>query len=326
VDDAKVPVLTTHMTMSGGDDGWTGVVAADYIGTIVGQGATGLKSFRNAEGVDLNLVAVPGVADPAVIAEIFDLCASRADCMGIIDSPIGMDPNTVVDWHNGVAPWLHAAFNTTYAALYWPWCLTYDSVNRQNMWMPPSGFVAGQYAYNDYVGAPWTAPAGLNRGQLLKVTRPEMSPSQAQRDLLYGNGNRVNPIVNFSLDGVTIWGQTTLTRGFSLLEEVAVRRMLMYAEKTIATSSRFLTFEPNNPRTWARFTNLVTPALQYIKDAQGLDDFRVLCNSDTNPPIVRNRKEMNAKLLLKPTPTAEIITLDFVVLETGASFNEFAGA
>lgn len=325
---ALIPVAGTYQLGVGvgntvGADGITGLDSADYIGTYLGQTATGLKAFADAEKMDVNLLSVPGISAPEVINEMILTCETRADCMCIVDAPFGLDVQGVIDWHNGTGVYSHAAFNSSYAALYWPWVRVFDSYSRKELWLPPSGLTSAQYAYTDYQAQPWFAPAGFIRGRVKSGLRLEMSPDLGQRDSLYGNQNAVNPIVNFTKDGLTIWGQRTLQRRPTALDRVNVRRLMLYLEKSIATAVKYLTFEPNDKFTWNRFVSLADSACSYVKSNRGLYDYKVVCDETTNTPIVIDRNEMNGRILVKPTKAAEIITLDFVILSTGASFNEF---
>lgn len=329
VDDGSLtPVTGTYQLGVGagntvGDDGIDSLSEADYIGIYTGQTATGLKAFADAEKIDVSILTIPGVSAPSVINDLILTCETRGDCMAVVDAPFGLDVQNVIDWHNGTGAYSHQAFNSSYAALYWPWVRILDNYNRKEIWMPPSGFVTAQYAYTDYTTYPWFAPAGFTRGRVKSGIRIEMSPDLGQRDFLYGNGNAVNPIVNFTREGLTIWGQRTLQRRPTALDRVNVRRMLLAAEKAIATAVKYLVFEPNDPVTWRRFVNLVSPAMDYIKANRGVYEFKVVCDETTNPPIVIDRNEMNGRILLKPTKAAEMIVVDFVLLSTGANFEEF---
>ena len=82
--------------------------------------------------------------------------------------------------------------NTSYAALYYPWVKITDSVNKKDVFIPPSGLVAAQYAYNDQVSDVFYAPAGRTRGTLNTALATEKLLSQGDRDLLYQN--QINPI------------------------------------------------------------------------------------------------------------------------------------
>lgn len=319
------PKVNTY-TFSGGNDGLTGISNSHYIGTISGSTVTGMQTFRNPETIDINLLCVPGVSAPAVINEGLSICEERGDCLYIADPPFGLSAEDVVKWHNGTAPYNdHSAFNSSYGALYWPWLKIYDPYSDSEVWVPPSGEVVGAMAYNDYVADPWFAPAGFNRGRLIVPIGVEYSASQGERDLLYSGGNAVNPIVNFTKDGITVWGQRTLQRSPTALDRVNVRRMMLILRKIIASVVRYLTFEPNDSFTWRRFVGLATSAIEPIKRRRGLYDYRVVCDASTNLPEYIDRNEMHGKIFLKPTKTAEIIVVDFVLLSTGAKFEEVTG-
>ncbi len=311
----SIPILDTVQILTGGNDGLS-ILSGDYV--------TGLDVFSNTDAVDINMLSCPGASDPSVVNKIFDVCGvARMDSLGLIDPPMGLDPQGVADWTNGAAPYTHAAFNTSYASCQWPWVYVTDEFNGGEIRLPPSGFMSEVIAYNDYVAEPWYAPAGLNRGKI-NALRAEYIPSQGERDFLYSGGNVVNPIATFPQDGIAVYGQRTMSRRSSALNRINVRRLLLYLEKVIATSVRYLVFEPNDEVTWKAFTNIVEPAVEDVKKRRGLYDFRVICDESTNTSLTINRNEMYGKVLLKPTKTAEMIIVDFSVLETGANFAEFS--
>ena len=313
--------------MTTGKNGITGLVDADYVGTInVATGArSGLKVFEEVDTLDINLIAVPGETDAAAVrTALLSTAETRADCLAVIDPPFGLTPAKAVDFANGEGDYAaDSSINSSYAALYWPWVKYYDGYNQENSWTPPSGWVLSQMAFNDRVADPWQAPAGLNRGRLSSALSIELTTSLGERELLYGNGNVVNPIVDFANDGITIWGQKTTQRIASALDRVNVRRMMLYAEKVIATSIRFLVFEPNDPITWRRFIGVVTPVLEGIKARRGITKFQVICDSSTNTETLINQNVMKGIILIQPTKTAEVLSIDFTLLATGAQFQEF---
>jgi hypothetical protein len=314
---------------SGGSDG-DPADTSDVIGTVGSPPvapATGLQLFRNPEDEDVNLLAVPGYNQAVVIQEIIDICQTRADCLGLLSTPSGKSVQQAVDWHNGKGGGGDdptTALNSSYAALYYPWVQVYDGYSDSDFDVPPEGHVAAVMAYTDQVADPWFAAAGLNRGLLTSVLSVQHSATQGERDFMYSYGNAVNPIINYSGQGHVIWGQRTLQRKPSALDRINVRRLMLYMEKVIATAVRYLVFEPNDSGTWRRFVNLVEPVCRSIQNRRGIFDFRVICDETTNTPDVIDRNEMVGKILIKPTKTAEIITVQFTLLPTGASFEEFA--
>ena len=301
--------------------------AAAYIGTISEAGVhTGLKVFLKSAEFDINMLCVPAVTLADVVTEIISVCETRHDCLGIIDTPFGLTVSEAVDWHNGTGPYtgLHSAFVSNMSAMYYPWVQVFDPYTQREMWLPPSAVIPGVIAYNDAVGEIWYAPAGVTRGHVWDALKVEHNVTQGEMDYMYGpgNGNALNPIVSFSRDGITVYGQRTLQRVPTALDRVNVRRMLFYVEKAIATSVRKLVFEQDDPILWRRFVGLVTPFLQSMVGRRAIEDFKVVCDASTNPAERRNNNEMGAKLLIIPTKSAEKIVLDFTLMASGMSFDE----
>lgn len=320
----KANTRGTYSTLSGGSNGAPASFnVAPYIGTLSGNTATGLQNYRNPESYDINLLCAPGISDASVINEMIDICTTRADCMAIVDPPQGLTPQEVVDWHNGQGDYNdHAAFTSSYAALYYPWLQVFDPISSVKIWTPPSGHMAKVYAYSDRTTELWFAPAGLSRGHLTVPAKAEYLPSKGELDLLYGDGNAVNPIATFKTDGINVWGQRTLQRTPTALDRVNVRRTLLYLEKVLATASRQLVFQPNDPATWVRFRRLATPILEGIKNRRGLTDFKVVCDATVNTPDVVEQNMMKAYIFVKPTKTVEFIQLNFVITSQTSSFSE----
>jgi hypothetical protein len=321
--DDGVPVLGSY-ALSGGDDGLSQVDESDFIGTVDSQGKpSGLQCFANAESQDVNLLVVPGISSAAVIDEMHAICAARGDCMSIDDPPLGLTVQGVVDWHNGAGPYTdHAAFDTYYGAVYWSWTKIFDAANDVYVWVPPSGTMCSVYAFTDTNAELWFAPAGLNRGLLTQVLELEHSPDQGERDLLYGNGNAVNPLVNFVKDGITVWGQRSLQRLPTSLDRVNVVRLILYLRKVLATVYRGLVFEPDDAVLWRRIVGVTDPYLAGIQTRRGLYDYRVLCDDTTNTADLVDQGIARVVIALKPTKAAEAISVGIVLLETGASFDE----
>jgi hypothetical protein len=314
-----------------GSNGIAGLDWEDYVGTISGTGATGLQAARNPERVEFNVLAVPGITDVRVVNAMIEVSEYRADCVCIVDPPFGLTRDEVVDWHNGdLGSYPNsptAPVDTSYACLAWAWLQVEDDYNKQDVWLPPSGFIAARFAFTDRNAAPWFPAAGHNRG-LIDAKAVEYSPTLEDRDLLcpiVGGQNRVNPIVDFAQDGPTFYGNKTLYRSLtSQLVDLHVRRLLLYAEKLCATSVKYLVFEPNDPNTWKKFEQMCNKHLKDIASARGLEAFQVTCNESTNPVALRRQKRMKGKLSLIPQGAAEAIDLDFGIFAAGASFDEAA--
>ena len=302
--------------LSGGDDGLTGLDDADYSGDPSQH--TGFYAFDEIDA--LNLIMVPGVTTAEVIHAGVTYAENRQDLMLLAETPIHLEPLEAVDFRKGQGMYSHGAFNSSYAALYYPWIEINDPVTGKRKLVPPSGAVAGCYARSDKKAHVWYAPAGIDRGRIFNVLSLGYKTSRGERDVLYPEG--VNVIASFPDSGINIWGQKTLQSQPSALDRVNVRRLMMFIEEAIAESSRFVVFEPNNPQTWRALIRLINPFMQDIKDKGGLYDFAVQCDEETNTPAVIDRNELVARVFVKPTKTAEFIELNFVLTATGADFKE----
>ena len=313
-------------TLTGGSDG----IPADpddqdtlLIGNQLGM--TGMYALSDPEQIDIDLIAVPGHPGTSIISALLDLCQNiRQDCFAILDPPFGLTVSEIVDWQNGVHPLNLTRFDSDFGALYWPWVRTRDTTNRVDVWVPPSGSVLAVYARSDNVSAPWFAPAGLTRGIVPNISDVFSRPTLEERDLMYGNRNAVNPIVQFNdTQDFVVFGQKTLQRRPTALDRVNVRRMMLVAEKRIRSRSRLLLFEPHDEVLREQFISLAEDVLTDIQGARGITDFRVQCDAELNTSDVIDRNELRARVAIQPTRAVEFIFIEFSIHRTG-SFTENA--
>jgi len=302
----------------------TNITAANLFGydlsTAEKDGALAYKRAINAvsnpDEYDINLMVTPGAnhrLHSVTTTHAKNTCEDRGDAFYIMDSAAyGDNINTVT---NTVK-----AFDSNYAATYYPWVKILDTDINKPVWVPPSVVVPGAIAYNDQVAFEWFAPAGLNRGSLTEVIETADRVTHEERDDLYEG--RVNPIATFPGQGVCIWGQKTLQGRPSALDRVNVRRLLIAVKKFIASATRYLVFENNTSATRNRFLNIVNPYLESVQQRQGLYAFKVIMDATNNTPDVIDRNQMIGELFLQPAKAAEFIILDFNILPTGAAFPE----
>ncbi|MBW2149330.1 MAG: phage tail sheath subtilisin-like domain-containing protein [Deltaproteobacteria bacterium] len=299
------------------------VYASELDRAVIGSPdrSTGIFAFQNPEVYDIALLVIPGFSSGSVIGQALQMCEGRGDCLYIVDPPFGLRPQQVVDWHNGMLfTDLQNSLNSSYGALYWSWVEIFDQYNGGTIFIPPSGHIASVFARTARVAEPWFAPAGLNRGRLLTVRNLEYSPTQGERDLLYGFNNAVNALVNFPQDGITVWGQRTLQRADSALDRVNVRMLLIVLKKALVPLLRNYIFEPNDRFLWEQVDSVVRNYLSDIQARRGLTAYDVIVDERNNTPVRRDRNELWVSLLLKPTRAVEFIALNLVILRTDHSF------
>lgn len=322
----SAPPADGTYSLAGGTDG----IPADpdeqdslLIGNLLGM--TGLYALSEPEQINIDLVSVPGHASTGVILAMIDMCQNqRSDCMAIVDPPFGLTVNEITQWQNGSHPLNTTRFNSDFAALYWPWLKLRDTFNNVDVWVPPSGSVMAVYARSDFLSAPWFAPAGQTRGIVPSVTDVFSRPTLAERDLMYGNRNAINPIVQYAdFQDFVVWGQKTLQRKPTALDRVNVRRMMFYIEKRIRSSSRALLFDPNDDIFRDKFVQIATKILQEVQVGRGLTDFIIKADEELNTPDVIDRNEFRARIGVQPTRAVEFMFIEFSIHRTG-SFDQVA--
>ncbi|RKX72541.1 MAG: hypothetical protein DRP49_08840, partial [Spirochaetes bacterium] len=299
------------------DDAATGANEALFITELAVTGDLG-----NVELFDYHILITPDEGDETVQDAAIALTATRQDFVYVVDPPVGLLYSEVADWHNGVGNLGRStALDTSYGILYWSWLKDYNDDTKEYVWCPPSVFIAEKLMEVDRLYGSWFAPAGDLRGRITAADY-ELSPSFLQRELLYGDFNAVNPIVNFVSKGLEIYGQKTLIRENTSLNRVNVRRMIIFAKKLIKKALEAIIFEPHNPDSWRRASNLVVQILEPIRQGGGIDQYSVIIDETVNTPDVIAQNIMKGTIRIIPTNTIEIIEITMQVDKAGASLDE----
>ena len=318
---ASVPLI-----QSGGFSGGTGETSGsapalffDKIDTNT-QGLAGsdydtaFDLLKNKDEYQYNLITAPGLLHDKHTNQVNTLIQNtqdRGDAIAVVDlEPYGALISATTNQASGI--------NSSYAAAYWPWCQIINPNTGKINWVPASALIPGVYAFNDSNAEPWFAPAGINRGGLTQVIRPERKLQRADRDTLYEAN--VNPIANFPANGTVVFGQKTLQKKASALDRVNVRRLLIALKGFIGQVANNLVFEQNTAATRNSFLAQVNPYLESVQQRQGVFAFKVVMDDSNNTPDVIDRNQLVGQIFIQPTRTAEFIVLDFNVLPTGAEF------
>ena len=299
-----------------------------------GEISIAYNKFADAENVDVNLI-IGGSSSIAADTQanydthgtmLIDIAAARLDCMVFISpyraATVGVaDPATQAVNVKNAADTLPSS---SYAVLDSGYKYMYDRYNDVYRYIPLSGDIAGLCARTDDVADVFFSPAGFNRGTIRGAVKLSFNPNQSQRDDLYAA--RVNPVVNFPGQGVTLFGDKTALTTPSSFDRINVRRLFIVLEKAISTASKFQLFEFNDAFTRAQFKNLVEPFLRDIQGRRGIDSFQVVCDGTNNTGEVVDRNEFVADVYVKPARSINFITLNFIATRTGVAFSEVGGA
>jgi phage tail sheath protein FI len=316
----KMP-LAGNGTFGGGTGDIEGeALFYDNISSTNTQGLSGtdydiaIKLMSDKDSYKYNVLFTPGLFNDTHTSQVTNIITntvSRGDALYVPDM-------TLYASSLSEAITQAASRDTSYAATYWPWVKMLDPGTGKQVWIPASTVVPGVYAYNDKVAAPWFAPAGINRGGLNTVSYAKYKLTQANKDDLYEAN--INPLATISGEGVVVFGQKTLQKEASALDRVNVRRLLIELKSYIGQLADQIVFEQNTQTTRKNFLARVTPYLEGVQQKQGLYAFKVVMDESNNTPAVIDRNQLVGQIYIQPTRTAEFISLDFILMPTGAEF------
>lgn len=293
------------------EHGLTGrVISSDYYAYLAGY-----KQFDNPSKIDINLLATPGidyVHNLDLFNEVLDIVedSRQGDCLYIVTTPEDDEIDDVV------SNFISSDINTSYAATYYPWVKYYDATAKRYINLPVTKDVVRNFAYTDNVSQPWFASAGMSRGNVDCVKATHFTKLD-EEDNLYEN--MINPVKSFSSDGVKIWGNKTMYLEDTPLNRINVRRLMIRLKKLVMSATRQLIFEQNDNTVEAQFRSIVGSILSNAKQNRGISDYKI--QTDTSAEA-RDRKELPARIWVKPINSLEYISISFVVTPEGANFED----
>ena len=314
----------TKSELSGGTD--------DYAVTA-GELDSGYGKFEDVESEDINLVLGGrggGAGDTSSsqdthVTMLTTLVEKRRDCIALVSpfrsATVGVSSS--VTQTSNVVDAFDLCPSSSYVVYDSAYKYQYDKYNDVFRFVPCNGDTAGLCANTDNVADAWFSPAGYNRGGMRNAIKLSYNPKKAERDQLYRA--RVNPVVNFPGQGVTLFGDKTALSKPSAFDRINVRRLFLVLEKAIATASKFQLFEFNDEFTRAQFRNLVEPFLRDVQGRRGITDFSVVADGSNNTGEVIDRNEFIADIFVKPARSINFITLNFIATRTGVNFSEVGG-
>jgi hypothetical protein len=305
----------------------------DDYATTAGEIELAYDKFKDTESEDINLVIGGSssiVADTSTghdthVTMITNLVEGRKDCVGFVSpyrsATVGV--TTSAKQASNVRVAADLCPSSSYMVFDSGYMYMYDKYNDAYRFVPLNGSVAGLCANTDNVADAWFSPAGFTRGTVRGAIKLSFNPDKADRDVLYQA--RVNPVVNFPGQGVTLFGDKTAQTKPSAFDRINVRRLFLVLEKAIATAAKFQLFEFNDEFTRAQFRSLIEPFLRDVQGRRGITDFLVKCDASNNTGSVIDRNEFVADIFVKPARSINFITLNFVATRTGVAFSEVGG-
>lgn len=130
-------------------------------------------------------------------------------------------------------------------------------INEKLAVLPPSGAVAGAYAFTDKTRGVWKAPANTSlnsvNGPSLKIDAKQ----QEDMNIDVNAGKSINAIRSFSGKGTLIWGARTLAGNDNEWRYISVRRFFNMVEESVKKSTYWAVFEPNDANTWIKVKAMI---------------------------------------------------------------------
>ena len=254
-----------------------------------------LMTTMPGQKLDLDMVK-------SVQAMMIAHCERMGDRVAILDAPPDLTPQEVKKWRMDIA-----GFDSSYAAMYYPWIKVSDPATDTIINFPPSGFVAGLWARNDNTRGVHKAPANEVVSAAVGLA---YQTTKGEQDTLNPIG--VNVIRSFPGRGIRVWGARTLSSD-PAWKYINVRRLFNYVEKSIENGTQWVVFEPNDRKLWARVRRDVSAFLRIVWRDGALfgsspsEAFYVKVDDELNPPESRDLGRLIIEIGLAPVKPAEFV-------------------
>jgi uncharacterized protein len=297
---APVPVPVNGRKFAGSESARNGInglaVAEDVTMVIVPDLITACT--KEDGSIDLNLWK-------AVQTALISHCEQHGNRMAVLDAPPGMNPQQIKEWRSETA-----MYDSAYAALYYPWIKVENPIGvngNAEVFVPPSGHVAGVWARTDETRGVWKAPANDTIRGVLDIER---AITQNEQGLLNPIG--INCIRPFGTRGIRIWGARTLSSD-SDWRYINVRRLFNMIESTILEGTQYAVFEPNDMKLWEGVKRTLNAFLRGLWSAGALfgasadQAFYVKCDAETNPPESIDEGKLVVEVGIAPVKPAEFV-------------------
>ena len=297
---APKPVPVTGRQFAGSESARSGInglaVADDVTMVIVPDLVT--AATKPDGSLDMNLWK-------SVQTALISHCEQHGNRMAILDAPPNMTPQQIMDWRSN-----QAMYDSAFATLYYPW-IKVDNPTGSNgnsqIFMPPSGHIAGLWARTDESRGVWKAPANDTIRGVLDLP---YSVTQNEQGLLNPIG--INCIRPFGTRGIRVWGARTLASD-SDWRYINVRRLFNMIETTILEGTQWVVFEPNDMTLWEGVKRTLDGFLRGLWSAGALfgatadQAFYVKCDAETNPPQSIDEGKLVVEVGIAPVKPAEFV-------------------
>jgi hypothetical protein len=286
---------------------------ARYIGDDKGPGnRTGLHAFEEVD--EINIVVAPGQTEPAIQDAVLTHCEKMRYRFAILDAPETIE--------SGGVDKLPKPRDSKYGAYYFPWIEVYDP-QKGNIFVPPSGHMAGIYARSDAERGVHKAPANeIVRGALgLKYNHHQGRAGHPQPQ-----GDQLHPRVHGPRHP-RVGRPHHLERSRVALCERAPPLQHGRALDRGRHPVGGLRAERRDPVEARHAQHLGLPAARLarrrpLRRATPEQAFYVKCDSETNPPEVIDAGQLVCEIGMCPVKPAEFVIFRIGQMPTGGDVSE----
>lgn len=283
-------------------------------------------NFSDQYLFNFDIVSVGGITPEKdelekVNEEITKLCETRKDCFAPLDTPMDASYTEVLTYAS--------TQESSYTAIYAPWCSFVSSTTGRTITMPPSfifmkALLLGMESQVD--AELWYVPAGVQRTSAPFIVAPTYQIGSTILDEFQNNNEyRVNPIMRLRNYGYCIYGNATCKQSItgvphSALESLNVRLIANAVKKHIFEVCSGLSFDYNNSQLWLSFYSQMDEKLLYMKRHYGLYDYKIIMDASTVTTEAMNERRVPGKVLISPTLAGEFFDIDFEIVPSGVTF------
>lgn len=268
----------------------------------------------DTEEFDIQILINAGYTNPVVQRKMVSVARTRGDAIAILDVPREFKEGArAINYRRNTLN-----INDSYGAMYAPYCKIKDTVTNRDIWVPPSGLVAAQYAYTDRVKSFYWAPAGLSRGQV-RVMDIEVKYDTGNLNAL--DQAQINVIRKIPGRGYVIMGAETMQTFKSGFSNVNVRRLVNGVKSAIRKAVLVNNFNPNDSFERLRIKNIVDGVIRPVKADRGVNEWETVCDDRNNTAAAIANNDLILDLVLDPSIPAKRIHVGADIRNFGSAIN-----
>jgi hypothetical protein len=192
----------------------------------------------------------------AATTPVFGITSAYANAQAVLTAANSTINQIIVQYGDilSQAQSMQSTQQTQLAIIFPVYAAIVNGINSTPIALPPSGAMAGIYAYVDNSLGVWKAPANVS---IDGVVEPDWNFASTEYDDMnvdLNAGKSINAIRAFTGKGTLVWGARTLAGNDLNWRYISVRRFFIMVEQAVKDALGAYVFEPNDANTWAIVT------------------------------------------------------------------------